>query len=168
MIRRGNSERHDSMTAIRCPQCKLINNEDVRRCRRCGTSLSLKNTGKGFESKPLNFDRSVRHCAIPAIVIITILCIYGFYRHTQGAPKRTAEISATNESSMKSAPENRDIETVKKPNRDFIARLDRNNNSETLSPSEIGNQGDGVASFQSDPSIRPKRKYIDLVPASSR
>ena len=123
------------MSAIRCPQCKLVNNnEDDRRCRRCGTPLLLKNEDKALESAPLKVDRSVRHWAVPVIVIVCLLGIYGFYKHLQGAPNPAAEVSDPGKTVIQHASESRDESrgkspaggTVRKLHQDFVARLDQN------------------------------------------
>jgi hypothetical protein len=118
------------MSVIRCPKCKLINNEDIRRCRKCGAPLPSKNDPNAYRPGSLNFDRAARHWAVPFVVVVAVLCIYGFYRYSQGAPKvviqPTAEAAGTSKSIVKSVPENGDLDVVKKLHQDFVARLDQN------------------------------------------
>jgi hypothetical protein len=114
------------MSVIRCPKCKLINMENVRRCRRCSTALSLDKNGDVVGSKSLNFNQTARHLAIPVIVIVSLLCIYGYYGHSKDASSSGAGLAETNKVIVKSAPANRELEEVKKLNQDFLAKLDQN------------------------------------------
>ncbi len=114
------------MGVIRCPKCKLINMENVRRCRRCGTPLSSVKSGDALDSKSLNFNRAARYWAIPVIVIVSLLCIYGYYRHSKSVSISEAGLAETNKVIVKSAPANRELEEVKKLNQNFLAKLDQN------------------------------------------
>jgi hypothetical protein len=119
------------MNTIRCPKCKLINSESIPRCRRCGASLSSDKNGDVSDSRSLNSNRAVRHWVVPVIVIVALLCIYGYYRYSQSIPISGTALaetnnSATNQVIAKSASANRELEEVKKLNRDFLGRLDQN------------------------------------------
>ena len=119
------------MNTIRCPKCKLINSESVRRCRRCGASLSSDRNGDVSDSKPLNSSRAARHWAIPVIVVVALLCIFVYYRYSQNIPISGTALaktnnSATNQVIAKSASANRELEEVKKLNQDFLGKVDQN------------------------------------------
>ncbi len=114
------------MGVIRCPKCKLINRGNARRCRRCATPLSSGNPGDIHDSKSMNFNRAVLHWAIPVIVIVSLLCIYSYYRHSKGVSNPGIGLDETNKVIVRSAPANQELEGVKELSRDFMAELDRN------------------------------------------
>jgi hypothetical protein len=119
------------MNTIRCPKCKLINPENIHRCRRCGTSLSSDTNEDVSEAKSPSFNRAARLLAIPVIVIVALLCIYGYYGHSNSVLSSRTVLAETNNSETNqvianSAPANREREEVKKLHRDFLGRLDQN------------------------------------------
>jgi hypothetical protein len=119
------------MNTIRCPKCKLINSESVPRCRRCGTSLSSDRNQDVSDSKSLNSNRAARHWAIPVIVIVALLCIYGYYRYSQNIPISGTALAetnngATNHMTAKTPSASRELEEVKKLNQDFLGKVDQN------------------------------------------
>jgi hypothetical protein len=114
------------MSTIRCPKCKLINKEKERRCRRCGAPLSLETDGNGVNSKSMKWARAARYLAVPIIAVVSVLCIFGFYRYSKGVSDPGAGPAVTSKAIEKSTSVNRELEEAKKLNRDFIAQLDRN------------------------------------------
>jgi hypothetical protein len=120
------------MSTIRCPKCKLINNENVHSCRRCGARLSAGSGRNGGGSKPARASRAVRYWAILFIAAVAVLCLYGFHRQSKGASSPKAETTVENTGNLAtgavpaSVPANRELELVKNLNRDFLAQLDRN------------------------------------------
>ena len=119
------------MNTIRCPKCKLINTENVHRCRRCGTSLSSDKNADVSDSKSMNSSRAARYWAVPVIVTVALLCIYVYFRSSQSIPISGTALAETNNSATsqvtaKTTSANRELEEVKKLNRDFLGRLDQN------------------------------------------
>jgi hypothetical protein len=114
------------MTAIRCPECRLINIENVRRCRRCGTPLSPDAEGEIPASVSVKCSRAARHLAVPVIAIVSLLWIYACYKHSKDVPSPGAGLAGTNTAIAESAPTNEQLEGVKRLSRDFMARLDQN------------------------------------------
>src|SRR5271157_1021621 len=114
------------MNTIRCPQCRLINMEDVRRCRRCGTSLSSATQQKSLASYFRTSNRAARYWVILLIAIVSVAFIYGFYSHLIEFSTPRSGFSATDKEAKRSAPANRELEEVKKLHREFLARLDQN------------------------------------------
>jgi hypothetical protein len=114
------------MSAIRCPKCQLINDENARRCRRCETPLSQDTKGDVVNPKSPNFNRTARKLVIPVIAIVVLLCIYGFYRYSASASGSEVEHAGINKATAKSTPGNGDLEEMIKLNQDFLAKLDQN------------------------------------------
>jgi hypothetical protein len=113
------------MSAIRCPNCKLIHAENVRRCRRCGTLLSSKTVRKA-SSKSSVAKRAFYSVAISAIAILLTAFIYGSHRHLPSASDSESKPAAIIKGIDKIVPINRELEEVIRQNRDFMARLDQN------------------------------------------
>jgi len=114
------------MNTIRCPQCRLINMEDVRRCRRCGTALSSATQQKSLGSYFRTSNRAARYWVIPLIAIVSVACIYGFYSHSTEVSTPRSGFAATDKEAKRNAPATREPEEVKKLHREFVARLDQN------------------------------------------
>jgi hypothetical protein len=77
-------------------------------------------------SRFLNFNRAARRWVIPLIAIVSLACIYGFYKHSKEISALRTEVAGTDKRIEKSAPTNRELEEVKKLYRNFMAQLDRN------------------------------------------
>jgi|WetSurMetagenome_2_1015567.scaffolds.fasta_scaffold134036_2 hypothetical protein len=99
---------------------------NARSCRRCGAPLSSDKNGGVSDSKSLNANRTTRHLAIPVIVIVSLLCIYGYYRHSQSVSSSGPGPAEANKVIATSAPANRELEEVKRLNQDFLGRIDQN------------------------------------------
>jgi hypothetical protein len=104
----------------------LINMENVRRCRKCGAPLSPNTEGPPSDTRTPGFNRASRYLAIPLIAIVSVLCIYGFYRHSKGVSIPGAEVAGKNKAIAVSVPANDELEGVKKLNREFMDRIDQN------------------------------------------
>jgi hypothetical protein len=117
------------MSTIKCPNCKLIHSDDVRRCRRCGVLLSSK-TGRNVSSKSSITGRVVYRLAIPFAILLAAF-IYGSHQHLQSTSDSGSKPAATIKGIEKSVPVNRELEEVKQLNRDFMARLDQNATNHT-------------------------------------
>ncbi len=126
MNAKRNGERREWMSTVRCPECRLINAKNTRRCRRCGTPLSSGTKRDSVNSGFLNFNRVLRHWVILLIAVVSLACIYGFYRHSKEISASGAEVVGTDKRIEKSTPAKRETEEVKKLGRDFMASLDRN------------------------------------------
>ncbi len=100
--------------------------KDVRRCRRCGTSLSSATQQKSLASFFRVSNWAARYWVIALIAIVSAACIYGYYSHSTEVSTRRSGLAATAKAPEKSAPANRELEEVKKLNREFVARLDQN------------------------------------------
>jgi len=128
------------MGVIRCPKCKLINTENIRRCRRCDTPLSSDNAGVVPDPrKSAKLNREARRWALPILVIVSLLCSYGYYRHSKGVSSSGSALAEANKVIVKSPPANQELEGVKKLSRDFTAQLDRN---------AADSKGDGISKNQ--------------------
>ena len=114
------------MNNIRCPKCKIINMENARICRRCGAPLSRETEGNTTGIKSPTFGRAALKLTVLVIAIVSLLCIYGFYRHSQSVSSSGTGLAETNAVTAKNAPANRELEEVKKLNQDFLGRLDQN------------------------------------------
>lgn len=114
------------MSVIRCPKCRLVNREKIRRCRRCGTVLPGAAEIKAAEVRALSMHRAIRRWVVPVLGVITILCLYGFYRHRTGSYGPGDAVAATTKTMETIVRENRDLEFVRNLHSDFIAKLDQN------------------------------------------
>jgi len=127
------------MSTMRCPKCKLINGGNARRCRRCGTPIS---SATGY--KPLNLNPGVRNFVIALIAIISLTCIYGFYRHSKDVSTSHAGLAGKDNGPGKNVPANRGFEEVKKLKQDFMACIDQN----TASPESEGLNKNQTLAFE--------------------
>ena len=113
------------MASIKCPKCKLVNKENTKSCRRCGTSLAV---AKGRTvPKTGSHNRFAGRYVIPVVVIGCLLCVYGFYRHSQNPSRPESGLTRANKTAVENRNTNSpELEGVKKLNRDFLDRLDKN------------------------------------------
>jgi hypothetical protein len=114
------------MSAMRCPKCELINGSNARLCRRCGTSLSSTTGVNASDSRVPNLKQAARRLVIPAIAIISALCIYGLCRYAQSDVNYGTGPARAKKAIQKSLQANSEFEEVRKLNQDFIAQLDKN------------------------------------------
>jgi hypothetical protein len=112
------------MGTIKCPQCKLVNNDDTRNCRRCGTPLFDKK-GANNASAPI-LSRPSGRLIILIIVAVAALGLYSYFSRSKNLSSSQTEIAGKDKALTKSLPSNSELESVKALHRDFIARLDQN------------------------------------------
>lgn len=114
------------MQTIRCPKCRLINNQDAPRCRRCGTLLSSVTQEGGTGSRSSNSNRAARKWIIPAIAVTLLLGVFGYYRYSKIAPNYTGVSAEINRPTVKKHPADQKLEELKALSRDFLSSLDQN------------------------------------------
>jgi hypothetical protein len=121
----GIAGRTKRMSFNKCPICHLVNEAGAQCCRRCGALLDREGT---VSEKSTNFKSSFRAIAVPAIIILVILCIYSSWKPSIIASNPQISIAAKNETQIKGSPTGAQPDEVKTLRQDFLAQLDRNMN----------------------------------------
>jgi hypothetical protein len=121
----GFARRTEQMSINKCPTCQLVNGAGVQCCRRCGALIAPKET---IAEKSPNLRQSFRNIAVPAIIVLSILCIYAILKPSKIASIPQTSVVTKNEPQINDSPTAAKPDEVKKLRRDFLLQLDLNMN----------------------------------------